>query len=115
MGFLSKLFPSKNERMVRKLTGRVAEINRLEDALQSGSADVLLQKTKAWKEKLSAIKEDQELKSELTAILPEAFAVVKNACRRLYGSHVEVRGHQLLWEMLPYDVQHVGGMALHAG
>jgi preprotein translocase subunit SecA len=115
MGFLSKLFPSKNERMVRKLTGRVAEINRLEDALQSGSADVLLQKTKAWKEKLSAIKDDQELKSELTAILPEAFAVVKNACRRLYGSHVEVRGHQLLWEMIPYDVQLVGGMALHEG
>ncbi|MEC9081220.1 MAG: preprotein translocase subunit SecA, partial [Verrucomicrobiota bacterium] len=101
--------------MVRKLTGRVAEINRLEDALQSGSADVLLQKTKAWKEKLSAIKDDQELKSELTAILPEAFAVVKNACRRLYGSHVEVRGHQLLWEMIPYDVQLVGGMALHEG
>ncbi|MDP6794534.1 MAG: preprotein translocase subunit SecA [Verrucomicrobiota bacterium] len=115
LSFLSKFFPSKNERVVRKLTGRVAEINRLEQTLQAGTADVLRQKTQEWKERLSGIEENQELKSELAAILPEAFAVVKNACRRLYGSNIEVRGHQLPWEMIPYDVQLVGGIALHEG
>ncbi|MEC8973561.1 MAG: DEAD/DEAH box helicase, partial [Verrucomicrobiota bacterium] len=115
LSFLGKFFPSKNERLVRKLTARVAEINQREEALQAGTADVLRQKTQEWKERLSAIEDDEELKRELAAILPEAFAVVKNACRRLYGSHIEVRGHQLPWEMIPYDVQLVGGMALHEG
>ena len=115
LSFLSKLFPNKNERLVKKLTTRLGEINRLEEELQPASPDVLRQKTQQWKEQLSAIHDDKELKQELAAILPEAFAVVKNACRRLYGTDVHVRGHDLKWEMIPYDVQLVGGMALHEG
>ena len=115
MGFLSKFFPNKNERLVKKLSARVGEINRLEEELQATSPDALRQKTQEWKERLAAIKDDRELKQELAAILPEAFAVVKNACRRLYGTDVHVRGHDLKWEMIPYDVQLVGGMALHEG
>ena len=113
MGFLSKLFPNKNKRLVKKLLARVGEINRFEEALQSASPDALRQKTQEWQERLSAIKDDEELKRELAAVLPEAFAVVKNACRRLYGTDVHVRGHDIKWEMIPYDVQLVGGMALH--
>ena len=113
MGFLSKLFPNKNKRLVKKLLARVGEINRFEEALQSASPDALRKKTQEWQERLSAIKDDEELKRELAAVLPEAFAVVKNACRRLYGTDVHVRGHDIKWEMIPYDVQLVGGMALH--
>ncbi|HSW31600.1 MAG TPA: preprotein translocase subunit SecA [Longimicrobiales bacterium] len=51
----------------------------------------------------------------LEAILPEAFAVVKEACRRLLGKEIIVTGQKLTWEMLPYDVQLVGGVALHKG
>ncbi|SVB24844.1 uncharacterized protein METZ01_LOCUS177698, partial [marine metagenome] len=115
LSFLSKLFPNKNERLVKKLATRVGEINRLEEELQAASPDVLRQKTQEWKERLSAIHDDRELKQELAAILPEAFAVVKNACRRLYSTDVHVRGHEIKWEMIPYDVQLVGGMALHEG
>ena len=43
-----------------------------------------------------------ELARELDAILPEAFAVVKNACRRLYGKTIQVRGHDILWQMIPF-------------
>ena len=113
MGFLSKLFPSKNARIVKKYHSRVGVINRLEEELQTASADVLRQKTADWKERLSAIEDDNELARELESLLPEAFAVVKNACRRLCGSKVNVRGNDLGWEMVPYDVQLVGGMALH--
>ena len=113
MGFLSKLFPSKNARIVKKYHSRVGVINRLEEELQTASADVLRQKTADWKERLSAIEDDKELARELESLLPEAFAVVKNACRRLCGSKVNVRGNDLDWEMVPYDVQLVGGMALH--
>ena len=48
MGFLSKLFPNKNERLVKKLSARVGEINRLEEELQATSPDALRQKTQEW-------------------------------------------------------------------
>ena len=53
LSFLSKLFPNKNERLVKKLTTRLGEINRLEEELQSASPDVLRQKTQQWKEQLT--------------------------------------------------------------
>lgn len=51
----------------------------------------------------------------LTEILPEAFAVVKETCRRLCGKSWEVAGTKTTWEMIPYDVQLIGGMVLHSG
>ncbi len=51
----------------------------------------------------------------LNTILPEAFAVAKNACRRLMGKKHIVRGHELEWYMIPFDVQLIGGMILHQG
>ncbi len=51
----------------------------------------------------------------LDQIAPEAFAVVKNAARRLCGSHVDVAGQDVLWEMVHFDVQLIGGNSLHRG
>jgi len=51
----------------------------------------------------------------LDEILPEAFAVVREACRRLLNSEIEVTGNRLRWEMVPYDVQLIGGIVLHQG
>jgi preprotein translocase subunit SecA len=51
----------------------------------------------------------------LDDLLPEAFAVVKDACRRLVGREIKVTGQTLVWDMIPYDVQLVGGIALHRG
>ena len=53
--------------------------------------------------------------SDWKEILPEAFAVVKNTCRRLCGQEITVRGHPIKWEMIPFDVQIIGGMGLHRG
>ncbi|HTD64993.1 MAG TPA: preprotein translocase subunit SecA, partial [Candidatus Limnocylindria bacterium] len=116
IGFiLKKIIGSKNDREVKRLRARVEEINRIEAELQSQSADVLRQKTTAWKDELSKIEDKDELARRLNDILPEAFAVVKNACRRLCGQAITVRGHPLPWEMIPFDVQLIGGMALHGG
>ena len=49
----------------------------------------------------------------LDDLLPEAFAVVKNAARRMCGQEFEVCGHTLPWNMVHYDVQLIGGIALH--
>jgi len=62
---------------------------------------------------------EQRLKKALAAaleeILPEAFATVREACRRLVGTTVMVTGRELIWDMVPYDVQLIGGIVLHQG
>jgi len=57
----------------------------------------------------------KELQVTLNDVLPEAFATVREACRRLVGSEVVVTGHALKWDMVPYDVQLIGGIVLHQG
>jgi preprotein translocase subunit SecA len=58
----------------------------------------------------------QETTQELLdGILPEAYATVREACRRLLGSDIEVRGRDMKWDMVPYDVQLIGGIVLHQG
>ena len=112
---LKKILGSKNDREVRKIRPIVARINEIEAQLQSQPEHVLREKTAAWKEQLSKIDDLDELKKQLATILPEAFAVVKNAARRLVGSKANVRGHELAWEMVHFDVQLIGGYALHTG
>jgi len=55
------------------------------------------------------------IEDTLEEILPEAFAVVKEACRRLQGTEVEFTGTKAAWDMIPYDVQLIGAIALHRG
>ena len=55
------------------------------------------------------------LEETLDELLPEAYAVVKDACRRLMGREIMVTGHPMAWDMIPYDVQLVGAIALHDG
>jgi len=115
VNFLRAIFPSKNDRDVKKIRPVVDRINEIEAGLQKLSDDDLRAKTAAWKEELSKIEDKAELAAKLNEILPEAFAVVKNACRRLCGTDVIVRERPLRWEMVPFDVQLVGGYSLHTG
>ena len=112
---INKIFGSKNEREVKKLEPMLLQINEIEESYQKESEDFLREKTASWQKELSEIKDEEQLKQRLDEILPDAFAVVKNACRRLCGTDVMVRDHPLGWEMIPYDVQLTGGWALHNG
>ena len=51
----------------------------------------------------------------LEEILPETYAVVKDTCRRLKGHAYMVMGREMTWDMVPYDVQLIGGVVLHSG
>ena len=116
IGFIfKKLIGSKNEREVKKLRPLVTRINEIEAGLLAVSDDDLRKKTADWKAELSQIEDKAELAAKLNEILPEAFAVVKSACRRLCGQDIIVRGHPIKWEMVPFDVQLIGGMGLHGG
>ena len=55
------------------------------------------------------------LEDVLEEILPEAFAVAKDACRRMVGREWEAGGQTVKWDMVPYDVQMLGGVAIHRG
>jgi preprotein translocase subunit SecA len=116
IGVIKKFF-DRNAREVKKLWPRVKQINEIEAGLQKLSDDELRAKTAAWKAELSKIEDKDELARKLNEILPEAFAVVKNACRRLTErkTDVIVREHPILWAMIPFDVQLIGGIGLHNG
>lgn len=61
-------------------------------------------------------KENYEVtKAVLDDILPEAFAVVKQTCKRLCGKEWTAAGNKIRWNMVPYDVQLIGGVVLHQG
>ena len=110
-----KIVGSKNQRMVKKLWPVVQEINRLEEEMQSLSDDDLRAKTIEWKEQISAIEDRDERQAAMDEIMPEAFAVVKNAARRMMGNPFTVCDQPMKWDMIHFDVQLIGGVALHRG
>lgn len=55
------------------------------------------------------------IQDELNELLPEVFAMVKEVCRRLVGHKYMVAGQESTWDMVPYDVQLIGGIVLHQG
>jgi preprotein translocase subunit SecA len=116
LGFIiKKIIGSRNDREIKKLWPLVARINEFEASLQSQPDDALRQKTAEWKARFAQITDNDELAAGLKEILPEAFAVVKNACRRLMGTEIIVRGHSMKWDMIPFDVQLIGAYGLHSG
>jgi preprotein translocase subunit SecA len=58
---------------------------------------------------------NDEYEEILDQLLPEAFAVVKSTCARLVGKSWTAAGNKISWEMIPYDVQLIGGIVLHQG
>ena len=114
---LKKILGSKNQRELRRLTPIIRRINELDEQFKSLSGDEVRGKTAAWKEELSKISDLQEQWVKLDEILPEAFAVVKNAARRLkeHGQTFTVCDQPMTWDMVHFDVQLVGGIVLHRG
>src|SRR5947209_14582099 len=114
---LKKILGSKNQRELRRLTPIVRRINELDEQFKSLSDDELRAKTAAWKEEFSKIPQPEDQWKRLDEILPEAFALVKNAARRLTERKEEfsVCDQPMTWNMVHFDVQLVGGMVLHRG
>ncbi|MCM2290429.1 MAG: preprotein translocase subunit SecA, partial [Sulfuritalea sp.] len=94
-GFLKKIFGSRNDRLIKQYSQRVVRINALEAAVQQLSDEALRARTDEFR--------SRHAKGEsLDALMPEAFAVVREAARRVLG-------------MRHFDMQLIGGMVLHDG
>ena len=104
--FFKQFSGSHYRKYQKKCAPIIKRINELEAELQSLSEAELKAKTQSFMERVQG-------GESLDALLPEAFAVVKNASRRLCGTSANVCGHALQWEMVHYDVQLLGGIALH--
>ena len=97
IGFLvRKIFGSKNDRFLKKLRPLVAKINALEPEMQALADEELPQRLAVYREQV------QNGEKDLDAVLPEVFALVREASTRVLG-------------MRDYDVQLLGAMALHNG
>jgi len=107
---INKLLGDQNEKALKKIHPIVDEIKMVEEDYKDKIKDQkdVLAKTEEFKKRLK----DGETTTDL---LPEAFALVKTACKLLMGKKWDVRGKETEWNMIPYDVQLVGGVVLHQG
>jgi preprotein translocase subunit SecA len=107
---ISKVFGTSNDRAVKRILPIVEQINALESSIQTLSDDQLREKTVEFRQRIAAAVEGIEdpderyaaEKAALDAVLPEAFAVVREAGKRTV-------------QMRHFDVQMIGGIVLHSG
>jgi preprotein translocase subunit SecA len=99
---LKQLFGDPNARKLKKYQPIVAEISLLEEEIQQLTDEQLKGKTTEFKRRLEQANNDEEEKELLDELLPEAFAVVREAGKRVLG-------------LRHFDVQMLGGMVLHEG
>ncbi|MGB5105795.1 MAG: preprotein translocase subunit SecA [Candidatus Zixiibacteriota bacterium] len=132
---VTKIFGSKYDRDIKSIRPLVARINEIFPTLQDWPDEKFAERTAYFKKELEELKAEirkerdaagwdkeqykknfrEEIDGYLNEILPEAFAMVKEACRRLCGKSWDVCGLDLSWDMVPFDVQLIGGIALHQG
>ncbi|MDE0587197.1 MAG: preprotein translocase subunit SecA [Candidatus Marinimicrobia bacterium] len=132
---IKKVFGSRSDREMKELLPLVDEVNQFAESLTSKSDGELRERTQELKASIREIRIIAEEKAakeindkdeankfillaehdKLEEILPEAFAMVKETCRRMCGTSWKVVGRELSWEMVPFDVQIMGGIILHRG
>ena len=131
---LSKLFGTKSQREIKKLSSEVDKINHSYKLFSEKSDEDLVKRTKELRhfvistrdEKINSVKDitDKKIRDEkilkaeqgaLDLIMTEAFAIVKVICERMCGESWSVSGQKVTWNMIPYDVQILGAIILHKG
>ena len=131
---IAKIFGTKYDRDIKEMQPLVAEINERADEYQGLTDEQFPEKTAEFKERIVQAREEarretgesesgEEIKKAeyeaeqdmLDDLLPEAFGLVKETCRRMVGKSWPVRDHPKTWIEVPYDVQLMGGIVLHEG
>ncbi len=107
-GLVKKIFGTAQSRLVKRYQKTVKQINAIEKGYQNLTDEEVKGKVLEFKERLKN-------GETVDTLLPEAYALVKNTCRRLCGTETHVSGYDQLWDMIPYDVQLIGAIAMHHG
>ena len=109
---------AKTEEFKKRIADATADVNgRLAELREQLKADTTFEEREAAYDEIDEAEKElhETIKESLDEILPEAFAVVKETCRRLLGQMWEVASNKTVWDMVPFDVQLIGGIALHQG
>ena len=131
---LSKIFGTKSEREIKKLSTEVDKINQSYELFSNKSEKDLIDKTNELRNYVvnsrleieESVKNitDKKIRNEkilnaekdaLDAIMIEAFSIVKVVCKKMCGEAWNVSGQEVTWNMIPYDVQILGAIILHKG
>ncbi len=93
------------------------ELEKKTLSLKLDNPDINLEEAETINTRLDALGEEYEQATAavLEELLPETFALVKESCVRLKGLSYQVMGREMVWDMVPYDVQLIGGIVLHSG
>ena len=93
------------------------DIKTLRKRLNSNDEELSVSEHRGLAEELDALEEEwlDTVEDVLNKLLPEAYAVLKDTCRRFVGKKWMVGGTETEWNMVPYDVQLVGGICMHQG
>lgn len=96
----------------RKVTEQISEVK---EKMDSNDESITLDDRREFSERLESLQEEwlHILEETLDEILPEAYAVLKDTCRRFVGKKWKVAGNEIVWDMIPYDVQLVGAISMH--
>ena len=107
---LNKLLGDPNEKELKKIRPFIAKVRAVQesDEMQKLTLDDLPKKTEEYKARV-------QKGESLDALLPEAFGLVCRACELLQGQTKKIGQQEFEWNMVPYDVQIIGGAALHKG
>lgn len=105
---LHKIVGDPSEKAIKKCQPLVKKIREIEQEYAGFDEAAVKAKTVSFRERLQTGESTDDL-------LPEAFALVVQACKLMSGNTYDVRGHELTWNMIPYDVQLIGGIILHGG
>ena len=97
-----------NQKQIHAMMPLVEQSNYWFAEYESLAEEDFVKKTQEFKDRLAAGETTDQL-------LPEAFGLVKQACKRLVGREITVRWEPMTWDMVPYDVQLLGWIVLHKG
>ena len=111
----------KTETFKQRLRDVTAEIDddikAVKARINDNEEELTLAEHRELTEELDSLEEEwlEVTENELDVMMPEAFAVIKDTCRRFVGQSWKVGGSETEWDMIPYDVQLLGAVALHQG
>lgn len=92
-----------------------SHIEEIKEKMDSNDESITLEDRREFSDQLKELEEEWLiiLEDTLDEILPEAYAVLKDTCRRFVGKKWKVAGSEIEWNMVPYDVQLIGAISMH--